>query len=357
MNFLNRKNQVILIAFLLISFNYAYAQNTTNLVKNIPSDATKLAQAYFMPAFKGFGFGMNSGWYNSAKTKNLGKFDVRLIQLSAAFVPTQDQSFDISKLGLSSTTQAKGNSISPTLLSDAGTAANLSIKDDNGNEVSSITLPNGSGYKYAPSPQLQVTVGIIKNTDVSVRYTPKLGKETGKFGTVQVLGFGVKHEITKYILPGKTEKIIPIDIALAFGYNQLTYSYKLPIAQQIDDQNSGRDLNQKVDIKFSGYTIDAILSKKIAIFTPFVSVGYNSSQTQLKVLGDYVVRTGVNPTLPITNRYSTFTDPVSIKQNDISGLRGDIGFSLHLLFLRLYGAYSIGQYQAVTGGIGFGIGK
>ncbi|OAQ42224.1 hypothetical protein A5893_03680 [Pedobacter psychrophilus] len=355
MNFLNRKKQVILITSLLISFNYTYSQNTTNLVKNVPSDATKLAQAYFMPAFKGFGFGMNSAWYNSAKAKNLGKFDIR-IQGTAAFVPSEDQSFDISKLGLSSTMQAKGSPISPTLLSNDTKGSILSVKDDNGNEVTTIELPQGSGIKFAPSPQVQVTVGLIKNTDVSLRYTPQFGKETGSFGAIQNLGFGIKHEITKYLLPGKTEKIIPIDIALAFGYNQLTYSYKLPIADQLDDRNSGQDLNQKVDIKFSGYTIDAVLSKKLAIFTPFVSVGYNSSQTQLKVLGSYIVRTGAT-VVPPAPTYSTFTDPVNIKQNDISGLRGNIGFSLHLAFLRLYGSYSVGQYQAVSGGIGFGIGK
>ncbi|MBC7653234.1 MAG: hypothetical protein H7098_02035 [Oligoflexus sp.] len=354
MNFLNIKNFVFVV-FLLISTNNSFAQNTTNLVRNVPSDATKLAQAYFMPAFKGFGFGMNSGWYNSAKAKNLGKFDIR-IQGTAAFVPKEDQSFDISKLGLSSTMQAKGNSISPSLLSDNTMGSVLSLKDDNGNEVSTIKLPNGSGYKFAPSPQVQVTVGLIKNTDVSVRYSPQIGKETGGFGTVQVLGFGVKHEITKYLLPGKTEKIIPIDIALAFGYNQLTYSYKLPIVDQLDDRNSGQDLNQKVDIKLSGYVIDAVLSKKLAIFTPFVSVGYNSSQTQLKVLGNYIVKTGSTIIPPIPT-YTTFTDPVNIKQNDISGIRGNIGFSLHLAFFRFYGSYSVGQYQAVSGGIGFGIGK
>ncbi len=354
MNFLRKKIK-LLIVLLILSINYAFAQNTTNLVKNVPTDATKLAQAYFMPAFKGFGFGMNSGWYSSAKAKNLGKFDLR-IQATAALVPQSDQSFDINKLGLSSTIQAKGNSLSPTLLSDAGTGATLSVKNDNGTEVSTIKLPDGSGFKFAPSPQIQVTVGLIKNTDVSVRYTPQIGKETGSFGAVQVLGFGVKHQITKYLLPGKTEKIIPIDIALAFGYNQLTYSYKLAVDKQLNDKKDGADLNQKVDIKFSGYTIDAILSKKLAVFTPFVSVGYNSSQTQLKVLGNYVVRTGAT-IVPPTPTYSTFTDPVSIKQTDISGLRGNLGFELHLAFFRLYGSYSIGQYQAVTAGVGFGIGK
>src|SRR5690606_28632280 len=102
--------------------------------------------------------------------------------------------------------------------------------------------------------------------------------------------------------------------------------------------------------KFSGVSIDAILSKKLAVFTPFIGVGYNSSKTDLGILGDYVVRNQIGPP-------TTITDPVKIKQTDVSGVRANVGFGLHMAFFRLYGAYSVGEYQAVTAGIGFGIGK
>lgn len=328
------------------------AQNVSELIHSGPADATKLAEAYFAPAFKGFGFGMNSAWYNSAKSKNLGKFDLR-IQATGAMVPSSDQSFRISDINLSSKTQpANPNATTPTFFGDDTDGAVINFYDDNGNAIGDYTMPKGLGFHTVPSPQIQLTVGVIKNTDVSLRYTPKFSGDD--FGSVQVIGFGVKHEITKLIMPGKTEKIIPIDIALAFGYNQLNYDYKVKVEDQLNDQNPGTDLNQRVEAKLSGYTIDAIISKKLSVFTPFASIGYNSANSKLNILGTYNFQSGQSLSGPT---YTNFTDPVKIDRKDISGLRGNIGFALHLAFFRLYGSYSIGEYQAVSGGIGFGIGK
>ncbi len=340
-----------------LSFN-ANAQDISDLIKSGPEDATKLAQAYFLPAFKGFGFGMNSAWYNSAKAKNLGKFDLR-IQGTGSIVPTADRSINLASLGLSSRV-TYNSPTTPTLFGKDETGAQVNLRDNAGNNIGSFNMPNGLGFNIVPSPQVQLTVGVIKNTDVSVRYSPKIGN-SGDFGTVQVLGFGVKHEITKLLMPGKTEKIIPIDIALAFGYNQLTYDKSIPIEDQLDDKNSGANLNQRVEGKLSGYTFDAIVSKKLAIFTPFASIGYNTAKTELGLLGTYVARTGAptvtDPNATNDDKFTTFVDPVNISQKDIAGLRGNVGFSLHLAFFRLYGSYSIGEYQAVSAGIGFGIGK
>lgn len=335
---------VLLVAPILI--NKVNAQDVSDLIKSGKADATKLAQAYFAPAFKGFGFGMNSAWYNSAKAKNLGKFDLK-IQATGALVPENDQSIRFSELGLSSNINyGAPNATSPTLFGKDEPGATITVLDNG----KSFNMPKGSGFNIVPSPQLQLTVGLIKNTDISLRYTPKLPSD--EYGSLQALGFGLKHEITKYILPGKTEKIIPINIAVAFGYNQLTYDYKVKVVDQLNDENPGVDQNQRVAVKLSGYTIDAVLSKKLSVFTPFISVGYNTAKTEFDVLGNYSF---TDPTED--SGFTNVTDPITIRQTDIAGMRGNIGFSLHLAFLRLYGAYSIGEYQAVTGGIGFGIGK
>jgi len=348
---MKRQLQIILFSTifitLLLSKKEGYAQgDVSQLVQAGREDATKLSQAYLNPLFKGLGFGMNSGWYNSAKTKNLGKFDLK-IQATGAIVPGSDKSFDINSLGLTnSRPRNSNNSISPTAFGNDSRGPELVVYDDNDNEISSFNLPSGAGIGFVPSPQVQLTVGLIKNTDVSVRFTPKVGgSDFGKLGS---WGVGVKKEITS-LLPGKSEKIIPIDIALAFGYNQINYDYEVPIEDQVGG-NGSTDLKQRVEGKFSGFSVDAILSKKLAIFTPFIGVGYNSSKTDLGILGDYVVDSGIGQT-------ATITDPVKIKQTDISGVRANVGFGLHLAFLRLYGAYSVGEYQAVTAGIGFGIGK
>ncbi len=346
---------------LVVSISSVFAQDgVSQLIKSGPADAQKLAQAYLNPLFKGLGFGMNSGWYNSAKAKNLGRFDIR-IQGSGAFVPTSDQSFNVTTLGLSNKTRVASSSspITPTAFGDDKQGSELVIYSDDNKEVGRFNMPNGTGLKIVPSPQIQVTVGIIKNTDISLRYSPEIGKGSS-YGSVQVLGFGVKHEVTNLFF-GKAAKIIPIDIAVGFGYNQIKYKYQIKQADQVDDSKSGQNLNQRVEGTFSGYTFDAILSKKLAVFTPFVSVGYNTAKTDIGMLGKYIVRTKgptiTDPTASQSDKFSTFVDPVRLNQKDINGLRGSVGFELHLLFFRLYGAYSVGEYTAATAGIGFGIGK
>lgn len=359
---LNSLKSLLTLTIIGFSFHSFAQEGVSALIKSGPADAAKLANAYLNPFFKGLGFGMNSGWYNSAKAKNLGKFDIR-IQGTAAFVPASDQTFNFNALGLSNKTRLRNpnSNLSPTAFGTDSPGPEVVLYDDNNREVSSFNLPNGSGIKFVPSPQIQVTVGLIKNTDVSLRYSPKL--ELGGFGSLQVIGFGIKHEITKLLLPGKTEKVIPVDIAVAFGYNQTTYDYKVAQADQVNDDPSKRntDLNQRIEGKFSGYTFDAIISKKLLFFTPFVSVGYNTAKTELGLLGQYIVKTAA-PTLanPLPNspdKFTTFTDPVKFDQKDISGIRSSVGFSLHLTIFRLYGAYSIGEYSAFTCGIGIGIGK
>ncbi|KHJ38861.1 hypothetical protein PBAC_09710 [Pedobacter glucosidilyticus] len=331
------------------------------IVKAGAGDATKLAQAYLNPFFRGFGFGMNSGWFNSAKTKNLGKFDLR-IQATGAFVPPAEQRFDVNTLGLSSNTKLKPGSspMSPTLFGDDISGSTLQVfGNDNPSTVgvdesqfalAEFQMPEGTGFNIAPSPQVQLTVGLIKNTDVSVRFVPST--KLGDGGQINSWGVGIKKEITSF-LPGKSEKIIPVDISLAFGYNQVNVDYKFAIEDQINEgPNPNADLNQRIESKLSGFTVDAILSKKLAVFTPFVSVGYNTAKTELGILGDYIIQSGLAP-----NDTETIKDPVVINEKSISGMRAGVGFSLHLAIFRLYGAYNIGEYNAVTAGIGFGIGK
>ncbi|WP_304064703.1 DUF6588 family protein [Pedobacter glucosidilyticus] len=355
------KNFALTLTFLSVS-TLTFAQDDIGaIVKAGTGDATKLAQAYFNPFFKGFGFGMNSGWFNSAKTKNLGKFDLR-IQATGAFVPPADQQFDVNKLGLSANTRLKAgsNPLTPTLFGKDVNGSTLEIYgndnpstigiDESDFAITELDLPQGLGHDIVPSPQVQLTVGLIKNTDVSVRFVPSV--KIGDGGQVNSWGVGIKKEITSF-LPGKSEKIIPVDISLAFGYNQINVDYKFAIEDQINEgPNQNADLNQRIESKLSGFTVDAILSKKLALFTPFVSVGYNTAKTELGILGDYIVKSGLGP-----NDTQTIKDPVIINEKSISGMRASAGFSLHLAFFRLYGAYSIGDYNAATAGIGFGIGK
>jgi hypothetical protein len=349
-----------IIFFILITLN-ANAQNGSGngngggngfgqLIKSSPADATLLFENYAEPLFRGFGTGLNSGWNNTAKTKKFLHFDLR-ITATVAQVPPSDRSFDVTKIGLSNHLQvdpASTTTIAPTFGGSKNAPTPLmDIKDNSGNTISTFNMPNGV-IQYVPAPNIQLTIGIFRNTDLTVRTTPSINIGNNS-GSVQMIGFGLKHDIIQdFAGKGKTK---PFDLAIAINYNRINYNAPLNVQPDNGTQpaaGSSSDFsNQRVNGYFSGTNVQAIISKKLLFFTPFFSVAYQSANTNLGILGNYPVTTS-------TGVYSTVTDPVHINETSISGFRADVGFQLNLLILRIYASVSEGQYLSANAGIGLG---
>lgn len=337
------RSTAVLSAFLLASD--LKAQNYDGLFKSGPADATKIVNAYFTPIFRGFGVGINSGWNTSAKTKSTLRFDIRFTA-TAAFVPTSDQMYDVKNLGLENIRPVNPNvSTGSTFLGNNQAGSEMRIFSNGTPTNQTFNLPAGIGVNTAITPTIQATVGLPKNIDVTLRYIPQInfGKDIGEIG---MIGAGVKIEVVPLIL-GKSEKLIPFDLAIAAAYSSLNYKRDI----QLGNQNSS---DKYLDGEISGFNLEAIISKKFLVFTPFASVGYNTSQTKFKAIGSYEFDT---PTLTNPNSKTTFVDPINIKQTDINGMKATAGFQLNIAFFRVYASYTAAKYNFANAGIGFGIGK
>jgi hypothetical protein len=317
-------------------------QDVGDLFVSGPADATKLINAYFDPLYKGLGVGLTDGWNNTARSKGLLKFDVR-VSASAAFVPQSARSYDVNTLGLSNIRPAVGaSSIGPTAFGNDQEGGKMEVYTSSGIPTGKFfNLPQGLGFHVVPSAQIQATLGLPKNIDISLRAMPKI-KLGSDLGSLSMIGFGAKIELLPLFM-GKSEKLIPVDIALAGGFTQ--YKYTLPL--NIDNVANS---DQRIDAKFNGVNFDAIVSKKLMFFTPFASVGYQTSKTDLKALGTYKFATSATTS-------ATYTDPVSVNQTDIDGIRASLGFQLKFGFFKFYGSYTAAKYSTVNAGIGLGIGQ
>jgi len=327
------------------------------LIKAGPADASKLVDAYGKPLLKGFGLGMNSGWTNTAKTLGFLHFEVRVTG-TAVVVPSSDRSFDVTKIGLSSNIgPADPNDVmSPTFSGNTKlNGPEMNIYDGDGNVITSFDLPRGVLEDYVPSPQVQLTLGLIQNTDVSVRFMPKV-YINNDFGSVSLIGFGIKHNIIQDFA-GK-DNPLPFDFAVAFSYNSLQYNKSLSLqpdglAVPVDDQQSTDFSGQAIYGKFDNYLFQAIFSKKLSFFTPYVAVGYNTSKTEIGIKGNYPVPTKVTFEQIY---YTTYSDPVKLDDTHVNGVRADMGFELKFPIFRIYASYGVGErYSLVNAGIGIGI--
>jgi hypothetical protein len=333
------------LSILVCTFSIVNAQNPfSHLIQASAADATKLIGAYTEPLFKGFGTGLNAGWNNTAETDQFLHSDVRF-SVDFAIVPKSDQTFDVTKIGLSNHLAVDPSSptnIAPTYGgSKSGAVPLMDVKDDNGNILATFKMPQGQ-LSYIPAPDVQATLGLPFHTDVTIRTLPNINLGGGA-GAVKAFGFGIKHNIIQDFASSTAEgDLFPFDLAVAVNYNRITYSNTLNV--QVDNSSFS---NQTLLGKFSGTTFQAIFSKKIAFFTPFASLSYQNSNTNLGVFGTY----------PIANSpgsYTTVTDPVHIQENTLSGMRADVGFQLKLSVFRIYLSVSEGQY--LSGNVGFGVG-
>ncbi len=328
--------RILLIAGLMVSMaNVSKAQlDFDSFLEAGLADANKLLEAYMAPAFQGIGYGVNAGWYNTARPHKTLGFDLN-VTVNAAIVPTSGQFFTFNNADYTNVKLSNGTSAQlPTLF-----GPNLGADDlpeltflNNGEETIRISAPTGLGLdeefpiNAVPSPMIQLGIGLIKGTDLKIRYTPDISLGDEDEGSVKLFGIGVMHDIKQY-LPVVNK--LPFDLSMFVGYTNL----KTSIA--VDS-----DLNQFAEFETKGTVVQALVSKKLALLTVYGGLGYAKSKTTLGLKGVY------------TTENNSYTDPIDLAYEN-GGLKANVGLRIRLLFLNIFGEYSFQEYNTATVGIGF----
>ena len=285
-------------------------------------DGKSLIEAYISPLGNSLGAALNNGWYNTAKPHHLGGFDFT-ITANLVLVPADAKTFNISESNSNGRTFRGGNTA--TILGDkSGGTATFNGTD--------FDMPKGLNISMLPVPMLQAGVGLIKNTEIDIRFMPEIemkGVSTGLFG------IGVKHDILQW-LPIVDK--IPVDISIQAGYTKLSSKF------EINDPSNTIDPPQ-ANLDVSATTINLLVSKKLLMFTPYLGVGYNSTKTTFNVDGKYDIAG-----LPLDVQDLT---EFEFKSNN--NLRANIGFRFQIAVLAIQANYTFSKYPVATVGLGISI--
>ncbi|RNI26192.1 hypothetical protein EFB08_15365 [Rufibacter latericius] len=348
---------------LFLSSPAAHAQQEVGeFVRAGRADANKLLRAYIEPASKAFGHSLNGGWFNSGKAMKLGRFDVRVFA-TAAFAPEEDRTFDLAKLGLSSQVRYDNSksTLTPTIFGDdqEGPELNLYITNPltkQEERVATINAPQGSGYHLLPVPMAQVSLGLIKETEVAVRYSPKVKYDDFEG---QLWGVGLKHGLKQWI---PVISMIPgFDITVFGGYTNLKSSYNGINVELADEDQPYATAQQKSATYYDGQAVtlntkaltgSLVVSKTLSVLTGYAGVRYSKVETDLNVEGKYPIA-AYRTSPPYSKYVEDITDPVLLNMKDNQwGVTG--GLRLKLLVFSLYGEYTLAKYPTATAGIGIG---
>lgn len=347
-------------------------------------DADKLLNAYFRPFGESFAIGLGQNWYNSAAPLKLLRFNVQF-GASLVQVPTESQTFNPTTLGMNNL-RPLGTS-APTILgpADQGPSYVLSTTDPNNpaNRIPIDTidgLTQGLGLNFMAAPFAQINLGLIKGTELSVRFVPTLDLATlgggidGKFG---MWGIGVKHDIKQWI---PVINKLPFSLSGYFNYTKLSFELGVslpgPEGKTYDAYSGPGDIvgfnyapgvtagnyaGQAIAMDASSMGFGIIASKKLLMFTPYLSLGMQSANFSLRTAGDYAILSGLRDASTLAQpgalreEYKVFNDPININPDPINSLRYSAGLRVKLLILGIHAEYfGIGGYSGVNAGVSLG---
>jgi hypothetical protein len=316
-------------------------------------DAQTLLLPYVTPAVNAFGAGLGSGWYNTAEPHKLGGFDITF-SVNTGIIPKKYDTYDINDADLKLLQlQDPASPSTPTISgNDAdGPLLRYNLDGYNGEAFNALS---GLNVNFVPMPMVQAGIGLIKGTEVMVRYLPNLdirGNEVGMWG------IGGKHDIKQWI-PG-LKRLPVLQLSIMYGYTKLHTFIGSNVTPEFIGAESfaGADAsawdNQEIQITSQSHTGNLLISANLPVVCFYGGLGFVTTKTNLKFAGDYPTITMSGGTPVVVKA----TDPINMEiKNQDGGFtkpRVNAGIRFKLGILTLHFDYSWANYSVVSGGIGF----
>jgi hypothetical protein len=339
----------------------AQIKDVGTMISGSTQDAEKLFSAYLKPFSKAFGADLNGGWYNTAKTHKLGGFDLTF-SVSAAIVPSADKTFNVKDLNLQGNPVITGNS-APTVAGARSTGPQLEYQKLVGSTnytYAKFNTPKGTGVGIIPAPMLQLGIGLIKETDVTIRYVPNLN--VGDFGGLGMWGIGLKHSIKQWI-PGI--KHAPFfHLSFFGGYTQLKTKANLSLSPDFYVTNLGatkgtliKDYSgQQMQMNINGFTANILASFDLPVVTFYGGVGFSSTSSTLKLKGTYPLASVNSNGQLVVEDSNAISDPISLSMKSSDGSttkpRLNAGIKFKFAIITLHFDYTYANYSVATAGLG-----
>jgi len=263
--------------------------------------------------------------------KSLG-FDIT-IGFNGALVPSEKELFALSELSFQNDYTATSD-ITPTV-AGSGTPSEVTFDTSEGDVT--FTMPEGVKddlpINAVPAPAIQASIGVIKGTDVMVRFVPEVGSDNVKG---KLFGAGLKHDIMQYF--GPLEKL-PLNIAVMGAFTNMNVDYDIQAESDIDGRN------QAAEFKLNSYTVQGVASLDFKFLTFYGGLGYTGGKSEINVLGTYEFEYD-------NGTPGEVTDPIMLSYNP-SSVRASLGARLNLAFFKIFADYTVQEYSNLSAGIAF----
>ena len=349
----NLLKRILIAIVFLLGMNQVKAQSDmVQLLKSGKADANLLIRDYAAPFLETFGNNLNSGWYSTAAPLKTARFTLT-IGATASMVPVDKQNFTINPANYTNIVTTGNLPISaPTIFGPKTSPAGLYAISKNSSGVilkTPIEL-TGTGVSMSPLPVAQLSIGLIKGTEVMIRVFPKLAIDKYKAG---YFGLGLKHDIKQW-MPFMSKMPFELSFIGAFTTASLdiTGSNFLSADATVYNPSPLDYSNQSINFSSTAWNMNLVISKKLSLLTLFGGIRLSHYSTTLALKGNYPItvkgNTGANEIL-------NMVDPIEIDGSGTNfGINAGLRIKLAILAIFAEGSYVPGGYSSVTAGLNIG---
>ncbi|WP_299519191.1 DUF6588 family protein [Winogradskyella sp.] len=334
--------KLVLFVALFASLSIAKAQNDIDvLLAAGVEDAQRFANDYLASGTNGLMFSMNANWFNSAKVKPLGGFEISIVA-NATLVNDEDKTFNMDTSEYNNIQFVQGPSAQnvASVLGENNPVIFVEVEYDDpifGSQTVELELPQGIGDQSAnllPTAFLQGAVGLGSGIEVKARYFPKIDTDDVN---LSMYGAGLQLEFTEWL---PADKLWPVALSALVAYNHLDGSYDITESSGIEGEN------QRLENNTNTWLFQLAVSTKLPVFNLYGGLGYITGKSESDLLGSYTVTDGILVS-------ETIVDPFSVS-SEVSSVRGTLGAKLKLGFFRLNAEYHLSEFDAFSVGVNFG---
>lgn len=331
-----KKHTLLLVVFLSY---FTYSQSDIDQILEIGiENAQRFSEDYFAPAGEALINNMSNGWYTTGKVKKLWGFEVGIVG-NLSFIREDKQSFLLRTAEYTNISFRDG-SFSRVVGSSLGSnSENLAVVINEGQASElEVVLPDGIGSSEIgslPGGFIQGSIGLIKSTEVKVRFLPKI-KAVGD-AEIQLYGVAFQHEFTDWVFPLKR---LPMRISALLGYTNVKGFYDINTVTGVP----GTD--QEVRLNSDSWLLTSIVSTKFPMFNFYGGLGYYFGSNDADLLGTYQIQSG-----PFAS--DVVTDPIAVRTK-AKGVKATIGGRIEYGVFKANLDYSLQNFSNLSIGLAFG---
>ena len=331
-----RKFSRFIIGVFTLFTSVCYGQTIVD-IENVLNDLVIVSDQYITPAADASIYQSTASWYSSAKSLDLYEVDVS-VHFNALPIGSKKKVNTVRDAEFINLDIRDGSTAEvPTALGGDTEQFYDFVIDGETYEMQAFEGIKESAVYH---PYLQASVGLWKETDVTLRYSPKIKIDVSDY---TIFGVAVKHNVSQYFRNENSTNTFEFAVLASYSTFDSNLLFEALELTPIDGNEEPLAVIEGLRVNADALLFQAVGSKRWSNFEVQGSLGFTSSAIDYTILGDG------------STFIELFNRTLVVLEETRSGVKGDLGANYYFGKVYVSSNVTFGKFANLNLGIHYKI--